>query len=150
RLELRRELAHLVEEERPAGGRLEPAGLVLPGPGEGAAHVPEELALEQVFGERRARDRDEGAVAPRAPGVDRAREHVLARAALAEEEQRRLRRRGLPRDLDRAAHRGALRLEQGRGLERAAQRAVLAAQPRELAGALDEQAHLVEGEGLHD
>jgi hypothetical protein len=41
-------LADLVEEERAAVGEVEEAGLVGRGAGEGAADVPEELALEQV------------------------------------------------------------------------------------------------------
>src|SRR5262249_12026779 len=58
-LQLRRQLADLVEEDGAARRRLEPAGLVLPRAGEGALHVAEELALDQVLGERRAADRDE-------------------------------------------------------------------------------------------
>ena len=52
-LERRRHLAHLVEEQRAAVGRLEQplAGAV--GAGEGAALVAEELAFEQRLGEAR-------------------------------------------------------------------------------------------------
>src|SRR5439155_561164 len=41
-LELERQIAHLVEEDRPVLRRLEPAGLVLPRAGESALHVAEE------------------------------------------------------------------------------------------------------------
>src|SRR5207245_11150279 len=56
RLELGRELADLVEEERAASGRLEPAGLVFPCARDGALHVSEQLALEPLLGDRRATD----------------------------------------------------------------------------------------------
>jgi hypothetical protein len=41
-----RQLADLVEEDRPAGGRLEHADAVDIGAGERAAHVPEQLGLD--------------------------------------------------------------------------------------------------------
>jgi hypothetical protein len=81
--------------------------------------------------------------------VDRVRQHVLARAALAEQQHRGIGVRHLARGLERALHRGARRFEQRRRLERAAELAIVAAQGRELEGARDEQAHLVEREGLH-
>ena len=46
RLELERDLADLVEEQRAAVGHLEAADLLGDGAGEGAPLVPEELALE--------------------------------------------------------------------------------------------------------
>src|SRR5262249_33508400 len=93
-LQLRRQLADLVEEDGAARRGLEPPGLVLPRTREGAFHVPEELALDQVLGERRAPDRDERSGRARAPAVDRRREHVLSGAALAGEQQRHVRRCG--------------------------------------------------------
>src|SRR5439155_6417813 len=59
RLQLERQLADLVEEERPAFRRLDASRLVLERAGERALHVAEELAFEEVLGERRARDGDE-------------------------------------------------------------------------------------------
>jgi hypothetical protein len=47
-LQLERDLADLVEKERAAVGRLEPAYPIPEGAGERALHVAEELALEQV------------------------------------------------------------------------------------------------------
>src|SRR5262249_5600823 len=86
RLELRGEIPDLVEEDRPAPRRLEATGLVLPRAGERAAHVSEELALEEMLGERGARDGDERALAPGAPVVDRRCQDVLAGSALAAEQ----------------------------------------------------------------
>ena len=59
------QLADLVEEQRAAVGRLEQAALLRLGVGEGAALVAEQLALEQVLGQRRAVDLDERLVAAR-------------------------------------------------------------------------------------
>ena len=67
----RRQLADLVEEERAAVGQLEAPGLLAVGAGEGAALVAEQLALEQRLGQRRAVERDEGAVGARAGVMDR-------------------------------------------------------------------------------
>ena len=48
RLQLQRHLADLVEEDRAAVRELEGAAAVAVRPGEGAAHVPEELALDEL------------------------------------------------------------------------------------------------------
>ena len=85
-LRRRRELADLVEEDRAAVGQLELAQPARGRAREGAPLVAEELALEQRLGNRGAVDRDEGAVAPGRERVDRAREELLARAALALEQ----------------------------------------------------------------
>ena len=60
-LEVQRELADLVEEERPPVRRLELARTRGDRPGERAAHVPEELALDEVLRDRAAVDDDERA-----------------------------------------------------------------------------------------
>src|SRR5207248_285856 len=83
-LELDRDLADLVEEERPAVRELEAAEPILDRPGEGALHVAEELALEELPRNRAAIHLDERSVAPRAPVVDRACDELLARAGLTE------------------------------------------------------------------
>ena len=62
RLERGRELADLVEEERAALGRLHAARLIAHGAGERAAHVAEQLAREQLLGQRGAVHDDEGPV----------------------------------------------------------------------------------------
>ena len=59
----RRHLADLVEEERAAVGLLEEALLVAQRAGEGAALVAEQLALEQVLGQRAAVDRQDALLA---------------------------------------------------------------------------------------
>ena len=82
-LHRQRQLADLVEEQRAAVRRLEHAGLRFDGAGERAAHVAEQLALEQRVDDRRAVDRDER-LACAGPGLmERARGEFLAGAGLA-------------------------------------------------------------------
>src|SRR5262249_687870 len=85
-----RQQADLIEEDRAAVSRLEQAGLRLAGVGERAALVAEELRLQQSLGDGGAVDVDEGPVAARSGLVDGAREEALARAGLAEDQERRL------------------------------------------------------------
>ena len=63
---------------------LEDALAIGDGAGERAAHVPEQLRLEQRFGDRAAVDGDERPRRAPAVRVDRARDQLLAGAALAE------------------------------------------------------------------
>ena len=65
-----REVADLVEKDRAAVGRLEPARLVLDCAGERAANVSEQLAFQQMLAERGACDLDERALPARAELVD--------------------------------------------------------------------------------
>jgi len=81
-----RDVADLVEEDRAAVGRLEEPLLVALRAGEGALHVAEQLRLEERLGERPAVERDERVAAAGAPGVQGARDELLARAALARDE----------------------------------------------------------------
>ena len=60
-LEVQRQLADLVEEERAAVGDLELARARRDGAGEGALHVAEELTLDEVLGDGAAVDDDERA-----------------------------------------------------------------------------------------
>ena len=55
-LHAQRQVADLVEEERPAVGELEPAFFLPVGAGERPPLVAEQLALQQVLGKRRAVD----------------------------------------------------------------------------------------------
>src|SRR5205823_11200156 len=73
RLERRRRLGDLVQEERPAARDLEQSLAILEGARERPAPMAEELALQHPLGQRRAVDRDEEPVPPRSRGVDRAR-----------------------------------------------------------------------------
>src|SRR6185312_6356130 len=88
RLHLQGELGDLVEEEGAAVGHLEQAGLGLDGASEGAALVPEELALEEGVGEGGAVDPHVRRRAPRRAPVDRVGDDVLARPGLAQEDDR--------------------------------------------------------------
>ena len=80
-----RHLADLVEEERPAGRRLDLALRSLARAGEGAPLVPEQLALEEGLGDGRAVDRNERTRPPAGKLVDASCEDLFARAALADE-----------------------------------------------------------------
>ena len=89
-LEVERHVAHLVEEDRPPLRHVEAPDPVADGAGEGAAHVAEELALEELARERPAVHRDEGAGAAGGVRVEGAGDELLAGAALARHEDRRL------------------------------------------------------------
>ena len=82
-LQRRLHLADLVEHQRAGVRLLELADARGRGAGEGAALVPEQLALEELGRQRRAVHLDERPVAPRRPLVDGARDQLLADAALA-------------------------------------------------------------------
>jgi hypothetical protein len=88
-LQRQRQLADLVEEDRAAVGLGEQAQPIGAGVGEGAALVAEQLALDQRLGHRRQVDRDERRLGPRRVVVDRARDQLLAGAALAGDQDRR-------------------------------------------------------------
>ena len=108
RLERRRDLGDLVEKERAAFRRLDATRLIAHRAREGAARVAEQLAREQLGGERGTVHGDEGAVAPRALRVQRARQHALAGAALAAQQDRSVRRRGARNRLVHRTHGGRL------------------------------------------
>ena len=83
RLQRHRHVADLIEEQRPAVGLLEAPAPERIRAGEGAALVSEELGLEEVGGNRRGVERDEGLAGARAVIVQRARHELLAGAGLA-------------------------------------------------------------------
>ena len=87
-LQLRRDVADLVEEQRPPVGQLESADFLADGAGEGALLVAEQLALQQPRGDGRAVELDEGPVSPRAQVVQGAGDEFLARAGFAANEHR--------------------------------------------------------------
>src|SRR5206468_2029277 len=64
-LERQRDVADLVEEQRPALRQLDLAGGCLDGPGEGATLITEQLGLKQILGNRGAVDGDKFAVGAR-------------------------------------------------------------------------------------
>ena len=104
-LQRQRQLGDLVEEQGPAGGLAEASRPIADRPGERPAHVPEQLRLEQLAGDRRAVDRDEGPLRPPAAGVDPPRDQLFAGAALAGDQHRRRAAGHAIGDLERAGHR---------------------------------------------
>src|SRR5450432_71073 len=83
-LQARRQLADLVQKERPPFGQLDPAALTCVCAGERALFVTEELALQKLRRKRGAVDGDERLRGPRAPAMHCACGNLLARAAVAE------------------------------------------------------------------
>ena len=108
RLELHRQVADLVQEQRTSLRHLESAGPCRGGPGERAFLVAEELALDQVVGEHRAIHCHERPAAPLAGRMDRPSEELLARTSLAEKQHVDVGYRELERQVHGLAERGAL------------------------------------------
>src|SRR5205814_9939602 len=105
---LRAPVADFVEDDRAAVSLLDFADLLLGGAGERPLFMAEELGLDQLLGDRRAIHLDESLAAAQAVAMDRTRDQLLADAALAVNEHRRIGRRGAR---DRRRHlleRGAL------------------------------------------
>ena len=94
-LRRQRHVADLVEEQRARVRELEAPDATLGRAGERALLVAEQLALEQRLRQRPAVHGDERLVAPRTEPMDRARDELLARAALALDEHRARHRRDL-------------------------------------------------------
>ena len=90
RLNRLRHLDQLVQEQRPAVGHLQQAGLVAYGPRKGALDVSEHLRLEQRFRQGRAVDRDQRPARAAAVEMDELGDLLLADAALAGDEHRRV------------------------------------------------------------
>src|SRR5262249_23654157 len=81
-----RHIPELVEEQRPVIGERGKSGLVAIRTREAAAHVTEQLALEESIRQARAVDRDEIARAPAAELVNQACNDFLAYAGFADNE----------------------------------------------------------------
>lgn len=113
RLQVRREVADLVEEERAAVGRLELACPVCAGVGEGPLDVAEEFALEERFGDGSHIHGDHQFAVARRAVVDLAGEHLLAGAVLARDEDVGIGGRHLLDDLADAHHGGTRSPEHG-------------------------------------
>src|SRR6266498_3505770 len=86
RLQRQREVADFIEKQSASVRELELSGLSRRCAGERALLVAEQLGFEQGLGDRRAVDRDKRTVRARAERVQRAREQLLAGAALAFEQ----------------------------------------------------------------
>ena len=106
-MQLRRGGVDLVEEDGAGVGGLEAAGAVVDGPGERPADVAEELAFQEVLGQRAAVDANERAAAARTEPVDRLGDQLLARARLAQQQHRGVRLGHLPREAVDVLHRRA-------------------------------------------
>ncbi len=98
-------VADLVEEERASVRRLETPLAAVHGPGERPLLVAEQLALEHPLRERRAVERDEGAVPAGPRAVERLGDQFLARAALAADEDGGVRVDDLVHHIEDALHR---------------------------------------------
>ena len=92
-LQRQRQVADLVEEQRALLGLLDLADAARDRAGEGAPLMPEQLALQQVLRDRAAVDRDERPSRARPQLVQRLRQHLLAGAALADQQHRDIGRR---------------------------------------------------------
>ena len=120
---------------------------------EGALHVAEQLGFEQHLRDRRAVHDHERPVATLAARVDRARDHLLAGPALAADQDVRLAVGHLPDQLEDALHRRAVADDGAIALavpQLAAQAPVLAREQLLLERLLDDDADLVDLEGLGD
>src|SRR5216117_4194925 len=151
RLRLERHVAHLVEEERAAVGRLELPLAPRDGARERALLVAEELALDQLLAERRAVHLDQRLRAPRAPVVERVRHQLLAGAARAADQHGDVGVGDLVDGLEEPAHGRALPddlLEAERALHLLEEPAVVAAEKHRVHHAADDQPELVVVEGL--
>ena len=112
--------------------------------------MAEELALEEMLGERRAGDRDEGAPLPRTPPVDGGREHILPGAALACQQHGNVGACRLASRVERAEHQRARRLEQHGLVDGAPEPAVLPLERLHLEHAREEKPGMVQRERLHE
>jgi hypothetical protein len=99
-LQVHRQFADFVEEQRAAGGQFHPALARAKRVGERAALVAEQLALDQVLRNRPAIDRNERPLAPPTRLVDRVRDQLLAGAVLAENQHGRVGRRHALHELE--------------------------------------------------
>jgi hypothetical protein len=136
-----RQVGHLVEKERAAAGGLEEAVPVVLGAGEGALAVAEELAFHQVFRDRAAVDRHEGAGGAGAAAVDQAGAQFLAAAGFAGDVDRRLAARQL---FDHGAH----LLHARRFADQASSGSSLSWPPGQAQGRLDQGAQLLQADRL--
>src|SRR5439155_21622808 len=110
-------MAELVEEQGAAARQLEASDPRSDGAGEGTALVAEQLGLEETLRDGGAIHGDQGAALARARAMNRLRQQLLARAALALDQHREVRRRPAPsglQRLDESRVRAAQLLEAGR------------------------------------
>ncbi len=87
-LQIKRQLANLIEKDRASLGRSQQTVLGTIGAGERAFHVAEELTLHQRGHQGTAVDGNERAIGVGAIGMNRARHQLLAHAALSQDQHR--------------------------------------------------------------
>ena len=109
RLEREGHVSDLVEEQGAARRGDDQSAARPLGPGEGSAHVPEELGLQEVIRDRTAVDRHEGSPGSWARIVEGPGEHLLPGPALSEEQDRHVGGRGAVQSREELGHRGASR-----------------------------------------
>src|SRR5438132_5018673 len=139
RLHAEGHIADLVQEQGAATGQLEASDPRADGPGAGAALVAKQLGFEETLRDGGAGHRDQGAALARAPAMNRLRQELLARAALALDQHREVRRRPAPRHLQGANEslaRADQLLEAGHSWRLERRDALL--EPPALEGALDD------------
>ena len=103
-LRLERDVADLVEEDRPLVGELEQPLLRVDGAGESALDVAEQVRLEQVGRQVAGVDGDERAIRPRGVLVQRPRDQLLAGTAFAVDQDGGAARRGLDDQVEDLPH----------------------------------------------
>ncbi len=150
RLRLQAHVADLVEEQRAAVGELELAAPIRGGAGERSLDVPEQLALDQLLGDRGAVDFDERSGSTAAHRVDAARDELLAGAVLAVDQHPAVGRRGHRHLLAQLRHHVALAHHRQPAIDVGAQRAVLGLEPPLTDGVADDEHGLLERERLFD
>jgi hypothetical protein len=156
-------MSHLVEKESAAVCKLEEPGLCRGGVREGALLVSEQLALEQLVGDRGAVHVDEWRLTPWSVVVNRTCHELLTRAGLASEQHgdtamRNHARRALERGEEHwtvaanALELKSLRFRIGKGTALGARAQLLGAlaNPRAQQLLLVRQRHVRRGTGTHD
>ena len=103
-LQMKRDVAYFVQEERPAVGLFELAGMVCERIRERPLDVAEEFALEESLGDGSGIHGDHRLTGPGTPGVDFPRQDVLSGTVLACDEHRRVRAGNLVNGLADGGH----------------------------------------------
>src|SRR6185437_16594780 len=139
-LHARRQLADLVQEKRAAVRLHDQAFRYADGAGERAFGMAEQLGFDEVDRNGAAVHRDERTSGAKTLAVNRVRDELLAGAAFALDEHRRVSRRHAPNQVQDALHASALADERARridALQISPKRRVFAAHPSLVQRALD-------------
>ena len=128
-LRRQRQLSDLVEKQRSAGRVLERALAQAIGAGKRAALVAEQLALDQLLGQRGAVHRDQRRLRARSSPMQLARDQFLARAALPDDQHAARNRRDARDRITERPHRRAVADERRLAIEPRPQRPKFLHQP---------------------